>query len=114
MPAEVLGLVVADEHERVAPGEVDGVELGGGERPHALVVDGHLRGKVLGDDPPDGLAVELLDQVLRRELPDVADARQPLDQDRLVEGRRGHLVDLDGLHRAHPPPRRLSARRYAP
>jgi hypothetical protein len=52
--------------------------------------------------------------VLGRELADVADTRQPLDQNRLVPVWFGDSLDLELVHTLLLRPLRLSARRYFP
>ena len=71
-------LMVADENQQVPVG-LDRVDFDGCEFDDAVLVDTDLRGEVLGVNPPDHLAPELLDEVFGGEFADVADARYPLD-----------------------------------
>jgi hypothetical protein len=99
LPGVLDGLVVADEDEQV-PAGIDRVNLDAREFRDPVLVDPDLWREVLGVDPSDGLALELLDEVFCREFADVADAGQPLDQNRIVELGIGQFLDLDLVHGA--------------
>jgi hypothetical protein len=70
-------LVVAGQHEQIRALSVGEhrVKRRTRQARDALVVDGDLRGKLVGVHPGDEFAVEFLDEVFGRQLPDVADAR---------------------------------------
>src|SRR6058998_817964 len=92
-------LIVPRQEDQVRPVvPLDVVHLVVHELDLAVVLDEDLRREVLREDLRELDALQLVLQVLGRELPDVPDAGQPFDEDRVFELRMVEVPDHDVVH----------------
>src|SRR6056297_1056914 len=106
--------MVAGQHQQVAVVEFDGVDRRAGEVGRPVVADADLRREVFGVDSPHQLALFLFEEMFGRQLSNVADARQALNQNRVLQVGVGDCLDVEFVHVAYSRARSLSARRYSP
>src|SRR2546422_8003818 len=99
LPFRREALVVPREEDEVRPVvPLDVVHLVVHELDLAVVLDEDLRREVLREDLRELDALQLLLQVLGRELADVPDAGQPFDEDRAFELRMVEVPGHDAVH----------------
>jgi len=107
-------LVVAPEHQEVVVRGRRGPPVGEivrDEPDHAVLADVDLRGEELRIDHRERARGELVAEIVRRELPDVADAGESLDQDRIAQLHLLERADDDVLHGDLPCRRLAGCRR---
>src|SRR5213593_1385300 len=99
LPLRREALVVPREEDQVRPVvPLDVVHLVVHKLDLAVVLDEDLRRKVLREDLRELDALQLVLQVLGRELANVPDAVQPFDEDRVFELRMVEVPDHDVVH----------------